>query len=272
MNFSIIVPFYNNISHISRLFLTLKDYIDKHLCEIIIIDDCSKAKDFNALKKYIEKINGNNIFLIKNEKNGGAAFSRQRGVEAAKGKYVLFLDADDGWVKDRAFILYNYVIEHSINIIGGATVSINEEEFKNLREKNFKIYKTKKLNLKNFLFKNYFSTPTVMVKKDIFLQHGFDISMRYSEDFECWRRIAMDGNVFFLKQAGTYSFKHQYISQEYNSLSSNTLRMSKGELQGLAKLLHNPIMSFSSKILIVTALIYSILKAIFREIRVKIKL
>ena len=56
MNFSIIVPFYNNISHISRLFLTLKDYIDKHLCEIIIIDDCSKTKDFNALKKYIEKI------------------------------------------------------------------------------------------------------------------------------------------------------------------------------------------------------------------------
>ena len=141
MNFSIIVPFYNNISHINRIFLTLKDYIDKDLCEIIIIDDCSKEKDFNALKKYIEKINGNNIFLIKNEKNGGAAFSRQRGVEAAKGKYILFLDADDGWVKDRAFILYNYVIQHSINIIGGATVSINEEEFKNLREKNFKIYK-----------------------------------------------------------------------------------------------------------------------------------
>lgn len=272
MNFSIIVPFYNNISHIDRLFLTLQDYINVDFCEIIIIDDCSKIKDFNALKKYLEEINGKNIFLIKNAKNGGAAFSRQRGVEIAKGKYVVFLDADDAWVKNRAFILYDYIVEHSINIIGGATVSINEKEFKNLRDIKFKVNAVKELNFNNFLFKNYFSTPTVMVKKDIFLQHGFDISMRYSEDFECWRRITMTGKVFFLNQAGTYSFKHSYMSKEYDSLSSDVTKMSKGELQGLVKLLHNPNINFSTKLLIIIALIYSILKAVIREIRVKIKL
>lgn len=272
MNFSIIVPFYNNVSHINRLFLTLKDYFNNDLCEIIIVDDCSKEKDFTALEGYINELKANNIYLIRNAKNGGAAFSRQEGVKIAKGDYIAFLDADDGWVKNRAFILYDYIIQHSINIIGGATIFIDEEEFLDLRDTTFEISSPKLLNFNKFLFKNYFSTPTVMVRKDVFIKNGFDISMRYSEDYECWRRIILDGRAFFLKNAGTYSFKHPYISQQYGSLSSNTLKMSKGELQGLVKLLNNPIISFSNKLLILVALIYSAIKAVVREIRVMIKL
>lgn len=272
MKFSIIVPFYNDISDIHRLFVTLKDYINSDVCEIIIVDDCSRIKDFIALKIYIDEIKADNICLIRNEKNCGAAFSRQQGVEIAKGEFITFLDADDGWIKNRAFILYDYVIYHSVNIIGGATVSIDEKKFQDLRNVDFKLSPPKGLNFKKFLFKNYFSTPTVMVRKDIFLQHGFDTSMRYSEDFECWRRIAMDGRVFFLKNAGTYSFKHAFISQQYSSLSSNSLKMSKGELEGLAKLFKNNTIGFLSKLLIIVALIYSFTKAVIREIRVKIKL
>jgi glycosyltransferase involved in cell wall biosynthesis len=272
MHFSIIVPFYNNISHIDNLFITLRDYVNSLNCEIIIIDDFSNYDIFCCLNEYIEKLHADNIFLFRNKENGGAAFSRQKGVELARGEYIFFLDADDGWVKNRAFILYDYAKLNSVNIMGGFTVAINKDVFLDKRNSNFNVMNLRPLCFNNFLFKNFFSTPSVVVKKDIFLKHGFDTEMRYSEDFECWRRVVIDGKAFFLKESGTYSFKHAFISQKHGSLSSNSLKMSKGELKGLAKLLSSSQISLSNKSLILVALIYSAFKAVIREIRIQIKL
>lgn len=274
MKFSIIVPFYNGSTYVNRLFETLDDYLNKLDCEILIIDDYSDEKNYKFLRDYIDRKNIVNIRLNRNEKNGGAAYSRQKGVQIAKGEYIAFLDADDGWVKDRAYILYDYMKLHSINIIGGATQVIDESDFSRLREKNFDLKKIgiKGTSFKSFLFKNYFSTPTVMVKRSIFLSEGFDISMRYSEDFECWRRIVSLGKAYILPEAGTFSFKHAFISSEFGSLSSNSLKMSKGELDGLFKVFKNPNINALDKALLPFAINYSFMKAIIREIRMKIKL
>ena len=163
---------------------------------------------------------------------------------------------------------------HSINIIGGATKVIDESDFSKLRKQNFDLKEItiKKTSFKSFLFKNYFSTPTVMVKRSIFLSEGFDTSMRYSEDFECWRRIVRLGKAYVLQESGTFSFKHAFISSEFGSLSSNSLEMSKGELDGLVKVFKNPNVSVFNKAFLPSAISYSFAKAIIREIRMKIKL
>ena len=67
MHFSIIVPFYNNISHIDNLFITLRDYVNSLNCEIIIIDDFSNYDIFCCLNEYIEKLHADNIFLFRNK-------------------------------------------------------------------------------------------------------------------------------------------------------------------------------------------------------------
>lgn len=62
--------------------------------EIIVVNDCSP----DALDKVMEQYRNNSkIVYLKNETNSGVAASRNRGIAAARGEYVAFLDADDYW-------------------------------------------------------------------------------------------------------------------------------------------------------------------------------
>lgn len=62
--------------------------------EILIIDDCSPEPLEDALAPFREDAR---VRILRNERNLGAAQSRNRGVALAEGEYVAFLDADDIW-------------------------------------------------------------------------------------------------------------------------------------------------------------------------------
>lgn len=66
-----------------------------HNWELLLIDDCSTDKTLGLVNQYITQYA--NIKLFKNDINLGVAVSRNIGIEAAKGVYIAFLDADDLW-------------------------------------------------------------------------------------------------------------------------------------------------------------------------------
>lgn len=63
--------------------------------EILVIDDCPEAPVESVLEKYRSDPR---LIYLKNEKNMGAAKSRNRAVAAANAPYVAFLDSDDQWL------------------------------------------------------------------------------------------------------------------------------------------------------------------------------
>ena len=95
---SIIVPVYNNEKYLRRCLESLVNQSLKDI-EIILINDCSTDKSIDILngyeEKYSEKITL--INLNENKRPGGA---RNRGIEAAKGEYLGFVDSDDYVEKD----------------------------------------------------------------------------------------------------------------------------------------------------------------------------
>lgn len=103
MKFSIIIPAYNAEKEIERALNSIKSQTFKDY-EIIVIDDCSKDNTYNVVKKYED------VKLLKNEKNLKAGGSRNRGLEAATGDYIVFLDADDYFAKDTTLEKINNVI------------------------------------------------------------------------------------------------------------------------------------------------------------------
>lgn len=89
---SVVIPVYNGAD-------TLPVALDSALgqdvpLEIIVIDDCS-TDDLESVKEQYKK--NPRIIFLRNEKNLGAAGSRNKAVEKARGTYVAFLDSDDCW-------------------------------------------------------------------------------------------------------------------------------------------------------------------------------
>ncbi len=62
--------------------------------EVIVVEDASDDDISGALAAYREDPR---VVYLTNDENLGAAESRNRGVAAARGEYVAFLDADDLW-------------------------------------------------------------------------------------------------------------------------------------------------------------------------------
>ena len=90
---SIIIPTYNSSNTIERtihsvLSQDFKDY------EIIFVDDASEDDTVNSI---FETLDGKKVSyqLIVNKHNKGPAYSRNRGIKASKGRYLVFIDSDD---------------------------------------------------------------------------------------------------------------------------------------------------------------------------------
>ena len=90
---SIVVPMYNVESYIERCLLSLVDQdipLDEY--EIICIDDGSSDNTGHKVNELKSKYH--NIVLV-NQENQGVSVARNKGMDVARGQYVMMIDADD---------------------------------------------------------------------------------------------------------------------------------------------------------------------------------
>lgn len=94
---SIIMPSFNTDAYIED---AIKSVQAQSYCnwELIIVDDCSTDNTDAVVSHFLTD---SRIKYIKNEKNRGAAFSRNKAIREAKGKWIAFLDSDDLWLHDK---------------------------------------------------------------------------------------------------------------------------------------------------------------------------
>ncbi len=67
--------------------------------EMIISDDCSTDDTREVIAPYLES--DPRIKYICNEKNSGAAITRNNALKVAKGRWIAFLDSDDLWLPEK---------------------------------------------------------------------------------------------------------------------------------------------------------------------------
>ena len=92
---SIVIPVFNEINFLYKLFDQIKSYFNSENIEIIIVDDGSTDGSSNSLNEIKEKKNYKFTFkLIKLDINSGKGKAIQTGIKHSVGEYILLQDAD----------------------------------------------------------------------------------------------------------------------------------------------------------------------------------
>ena len=109
---SIIIPVYNAKEYIKECAKSIVNEITEQM-EVIFIDDGSTDNSEDIYNKYK---NIKDVKIIK-QRNHGVSYTRNKGIDEAAGKYIMFVDADDYLKKGWSKILLSNIEEEDEYII-----------------------------------------------------------------------------------------------------------------------------------------------------------
>ena len=113
MEFSVIVPAYNSIQFLHRCISSVRAQSVTDW-ELIVVDDGSTDGSAALLDAYAKE---DPRIRVIHQKNNGQFFARRRGIDAAQGDYLVFLDSDDAWMPDCLQTLHAVIKNHAPDMI-----------------------------------------------------------------------------------------------------------------------------------------------------------
>lgn len=107
---SIIMPSWNTADFIAASIQCVINQTYKNW-ELLLVDDCSADNTDESVKPFLSD---KRIRYFKNEKNSGAALSRNRALREARGEWIAFLDSDDLWAPDKLMRQISFMKKHDL--------------------------------------------------------------------------------------------------------------------------------------------------------------
>lgn len=171
--------------------------------ELLIINDGSTDDSISIVNKYADK----RIRLLHNDNNRGLAFTRNRGIEEARGKYFATLDCDDIAYQNRlekqlAFFSKN----KEVAVCGGRVKYIDETS--KVVGKLFSLRGDEDFLKSILLFNNIFSNSSTMMDTAILKKFRYDERFAPAEDYDLFERISAEHKIAFINEWLTYYRVH----------------------------------------------------------------
>ncbi|MEZ0123223.1 MAG: glycosyltransferase family 2 protein [Candidatus Reddybacter sp.] len=240
MKISAVIPTYNNADYIEEAIHSILGQTHP-VAEIIVVDDGSSdntATLIEALKQKSER-----LIYIKQD-NQGPSSARNRGIDAASGDWIAFLDADDLWTPDKiALQIAALQSEPQLKLIAadmsemdrrGETIVASVLTQHQLLE-HFQTLAGKAVPraMAALLTKNFIPTGTVLVERAcLTAAGGFNTHIRFGEDLELWAKIAADHPISCLPRVMMQRRQHG------NNATQNVAPMLEGLVAVMQSLRH----------------------------------
>ncbi len=211
--FSIVVPTFNRADLILKTLNTVFNQSYKNF-EIIVVDNGSTDNTIEVLQPLIQQ---NKIRFVKNKINKERSFSRNRGMEEAKGDFLTLLDSDD--------LMYKNALADAANFI---KLNPQSHFFHNLyhlvNQNGDIIYKYRfpsaKRAVKGIANGNFLSCIGVFLSKEIYTKYRFETNpvILGSEDWEFWIQILANYPLGRIKK-----INHAIVHHEGRSITAFSL-------------------------------------------------
>ena len=121
---SIIMPSWNTAKYIGKSIQCIINQSYQNW-ELLIVDDCSTDNTDEVVCPFLRD---KRIKYLKNERNSGAALSRNRAMREAQGEWIAFLDSDDLWTPDKLKKQVEFMTAHGYVLSYTEYEKIDEED------------------------------------------------------------------------------------------------------------------------------------------------
>jgi glycosyltransferase involved in cell wall biosynthesis len=215
INVSIVVPSYNHGRYIGKMIDSVlrQTYTN---WELIIVDNHSTDNTDSVILNYSDE----RIRVVKLNNYGIVSKSRNIGIREAKGKWIAFLDSDDGWYSNKLEKCMEYVekadiIYHDMQLYK-ADVDLMLDSSLKSRNLGHPVFKDL------LIYGNTLINSSVLVNKYLIESvKGLneDKEMITAEDYHLWLKIAKRTNRFLYipERLGFYTMHNMGLSQRDTS-------------------------------------------------------
>lgn len=191
---SVVTPTYNRADFIREAVDSVLSQSFRDL-EMIVVDDGSRDNTRDVLASCLDDGRLHYVF----QENQGQSVARNKGIRAARGEYICFLDSDNYWLPGKLEASVRFMDAHpDVDILYGDNISIDEEG-RIISKDNMKRHSGRITGL--LLHDNFISNNTVMVRRECFEQlGGFNEKDRLAEDYELWLRMSTRYTFHYLPE------------------------------------------------------------------------
>lgn len=220
---SIIVPVYKVEKYIRKcvdsiLAQTLHDI------EIILVDDGSPDNCPQICDEYAKL---DDRIKVIHKKNGGLSDARNKGVEAAKGKYIGFVDSDDYIAQDMYETLYNLAQSYHADVSVCKAVIVAENENAVFSSSEIVNVMEKETALAEMVCKRKFTVNAwnKLYKKELFDEIKYPKGILYEDLATTYRIINKSKYIVY-----TPAEKYAYVQRQGSIMNSTGYFVSKDKV------------------------------------------
>lgn len=206
MKVSVIIPVHNQEELIVRCLDSIPKRNDT---EIIVVNDGSTDNTLNSLFEYRKKYP--KLKIISYKVNHGVSYARNKGIEKAKGEYIIFIDSDDYIYS----LVFNDIVDKDLELV--------DIVFYNMIDNQGNEYKVDKCRVMNRVGAFKF------VKRDFIGNTRFKVGLQVGEDSLFHEKLVFKNPTFKC----TNKLMYHYNYPREGSLTNIYQRSNKDDVKNI---------------------------------------